>query len=224
MAQKCALILGSTKGLGKCIRDLCQNNGMFTIQVGSSLRDNKTKNALMLHCDLSDLKSVQSLIDKLDRTDLEVDHFFWVAGTILKGNLQNQNRSHIIKTIDVNFRNSVLLAHWFYQRWNVSTEAKTMTVISSTSGTKPRKDEAVYVATKFAQTGFTRSLGIENINPNFKISLFLPGGMQTSLWDKNPQPDFNSFLKPEIVAKLIFEKVLAQVEPYLELEIPRGGF
>lgn len=95
--------------------------------------------------------------------------------------------------------------------------------IASSSGKKARFDEAVYVATKFAQVGFTQSLGLENKNKNLKVSLILPGGMKTQLWDRNPTNDFGSFLDPSKVAEKIMSFVANQQENYAELEIPRGS-
>ena len=96
-------------------------------------------------------------------------------------------------------------------------------VISSSSGVKPRSDEAIYVATKHAQVGFARSLGMENQNPNIKVSLFMPGGMQTPFWDKNPTPDYDSFLDPQKVAGKIMSTINEQGDLFKETEIPRGS-
>lgn len=96
-------------------------------------------------------------------------------------------------------------------------------VVSSSSGTKARKDEAVYVATKHAQVGFTRSLALENDNPNVRVALVMPGGMRTSFWDKHPTPDYDSFLNPKHVAQNIVTRTMFQDESFDEYDIPRGS-
>ena len=104
-----------------------------------------------------------------------------------------------------------------------SGKGKSFTVIASSSGLRARNDEAIYVATKHAQVGFTRSLGLENRDPKLKISLFLPGGMQTPFWDKQQPRDYGQFLDPAKVAQKVVTTVLEQKDPFLETEIPRGS-
>jgi len=221
--QQTSLILGATKGLGREITELCRLRGDQTIEVGSSLYDHLEGDIIFRHCDLSDIQSVKKLLRVIE--DLPtLSNFYWVAGTLLKGELAKQTQDEILSTIDINFRNSVLVANaaWKRMRLTLTGEGlRKFVVVASSSGIKPRNDEAIYVATKHAQVGFTRSLGLENRNPNVKITLVLPGGMRTRLWDKNPNPDYMDFLDPQKVAELIIETVENQTEPYMQLNIPR---
>lgn len=100
--------------------------------------------------------------------------------------------------------------------------SRTRLVLGGTKGLG-KEIAKVYAATKHAQVGFARSLALENGSSDIKISLVLPGGMQTPFWDGHEVPDFNTFLDPMKVASLIVEKIMGQAEPYQELEIPRGS-
>ena len=217
-----SLILGATKGLGKEIASECLKKGWNTIEIGSSTHDKLHENRTFLNCDLSSTESVASLIEKLNELG-PINHFFWVAGRVLKGDFKEQSPAEIYQTIDVNFRNAVPIVHFTWQQMQNSAEKSSITIISSSSGKKPRYDEAVYVSTKFAQVGFAQSLGLENKNNNLKICLVLPGGMKTQLWDRNPTNDYESFLDPSKVASKIVSFVIDQHEGYAELEIPRGS-
>lgn len=214
------LILGSTKGLGKEIALECQKKGWNTIEVGSSITDGKKENRTFLNCDLNSPESVALFIEKLRELG-PINQLFWVAGRLLKGDFKDQESSEIYRTIDINFRNAVPIVHFVWKQMQESMDKLNIVAISSSSGRKPRFDEAVYVATKFAQVGFMQSLGLENKNENLKICLILPGGMKTQLWDRNPTKDYDSFLDPSKVANKIMSFVSNQQENYVELEIPR---
>ena len=226
MSQETILILGATRGLGKAIATEFNLRDAQNIEIGSSTLDNVSKNRVFMQCDLSNINSVHDFLNRLKRKDGElykVNRFFWVAGRLFKGDLGNQTTDDILETIDVNFRNPSLIAKVLWEE--LVKKDGSFTVISSSSGTTPRADEAVYTATKHAQVGFTRSLGLEaqRLGSNLKVSLFLPGGMKTPFWDKNPVTGFDQFLDPTKVAEVIVDRVVNQKEPYLELAIPRGS-
>ncbi len=216
------LILGSTKGLGKEIALQCRNKGWHTVEVGSSIADAQNDNRTFLNCDLTSAESVELLIEKLKNLE-PINQLYWVAGVLLKGEFLDQDSAEIFRTIDVNFRNAIPIVHFVWKQMQDSAALSNIIAIASSSGKKARFDEAVYVATKFAQVGFMQSLGLENKNENLKICLVLPGGMKTQLWDRIPTNDYDSFLDPSRVANKIMSFVANQQESYAELEIPRGS-
>jgi short-subunit dehydrogenase len=221
-------ILGASRGLGLEIAKITFDLGAINIKASSSLTDgSKTVEGrvrkIYLNCDLRSLKSTQDFLCRLERQNPPINRFFWVAGQLLKGEFVGQRADEILSTIDINFRNSALVAHQVWKTMQSSGDGKSFTVIASSSGIKPRSDEAIYVATKHAQVGFARSLGLENRDSGLKISLFMPGGMQTPLWDGRRPADYGGFLDPARVARKIIDTVLAQQEPFLEMEIPRGS-
>jgi NAD(P)-dependent dehydrogenase (short-subunit alcohol dehydrogenase family) len=222
--QPNVLILGGTKGLGEQISTLHQALRHHVYVVGSSADPDKSNEFVTeMKCDLTDESRMMDFIDQVARLPL-INYFYWVAGWLLKGDLHKQTTLQILKAVDINFRNSVPIAAaaWGHMRKD-PTRTCYFCVVSSSSGTTPRADEAIYAAAKHAQVGFTRSLGLENLTPQIRVSLVMPGGMKTGLWDRNPNDDFDSFMDPSKVAEKIVDFVLAQQVPYDELKIPRGS-
>lgn len=215
------LILGATKGLGKAIAAECANMNWRTIEVGSSIQDAEESARTRLRCDLSSPASVKELVKRLSTRPL--DCVFWVAGRLIKGDFSAQPEAEILQTIDVNFRNAIPIIKHAWNRMRTNPAPSKIVVIASSSGVKARCDEAIYVSTKFAQVGFTRSLGLENQNPNLKISLILPGGMKTRFYERIPDHNLDSFLEPNKVARKIMTFILEQQDTYAELPIPRGS-
>lgn len=229
-----ALILGASKGLGQAIAAECRRREWRTIEVARSLphTGELTDDLAMLRCDLSDAEDVAQFFQRLgrvfppDQNLLDIAHFFWVAGTWWEGAFADMSREEMLRVIDVNFRNPMVIAQTI---WDAITRSarpghpRTFTVIGSTSGVRPRRNQEVYAATKHAQVGFARSLGESNRNPNAHVSLFVLGGMRTHLFDAKPPANYAEFMDPAKVATHIVRAVAEQRDPYLEQEISRDS-
>ncbi|MBN2416336.1 SDR family oxidoreductase [bacterium] len=216
------LILGATRGLGREIARICRRDGHDTIETGSSLENGREGRRTFLNVDLSSSTSVSALMAQLDALP-PVDQFYWVAGRLLKGDFAVQEERAILETMDINVRNVLPLVHYLWQRMGSADSLRRIVAVASSSGKKARSDEAVYAASKFAQVGLIRSLGLENRSDNLKITLVLPGGMKTGLWDRFPNPEYGTFMDPAKVAERIVAFVNAQQERFAELDIPRGS-
>ena len=80
--------------------------------------------------------------------------------------------------------------------------------ISSTSGLYGRKNETVYVASKWGVRGFTEGLKVELEGTNVDVFGIYPGGMQTDLFGTGPAPgNIDTFMKPDDVAAHIIDMI-----------------
>jgi len=215
------VILGGTKGLGASIANIYSKLGWDIYILGSSTSNKKLGKTTYITCDLSDLHSVYAATQKL--LGVKIDHFYWVSGIMLKGPFSSANLKELEKGIDVNFKNPITLLQTVWNILQRNTSESKFIGISSTAGLRPKKEESIYVATKFAQVGFIKSLAEENQNPHLKISLIEPGGMKTNFWDSYKCVDINSFMDSDKVALKIYEFILTQETNFAELEIPRGS-
>lgn len=215
------VILGGTKGLGSSISKIYQKLDWDIYILGSSTPNRKTGKITYISCDLNDIKSVHTATQKL--IDIKIDHFYWVSGIMIKGNFSTSSFNELNRGIDVNFKNPLPLLQTVWNSLQKNRDESKFIAISSTAGLRPKKEESIYVATKFAQVGFVKSLAAENQNPNLKISLIEPGGMKTSFWNSYSSTDISSFMDSDKVALKIYEFILNQETPFSELEIPRGS-
>lgn len=80
----------------------------------------------------------------------------------------------------------------------------TIVNLSSTSGRRGLAYDAAYCASKFGVIGFSESLA-EEVRPHgIKVSVVLPGAVDTPLWEQNgPLPRPTAILPPERVADLV---------------------
>ncbi|HVX57983.1 MAG TPA: SDR family NAD(P)-dependent oxidoreductase [Candidatus Saccharimonadales bacterium] len=214
------IIVGGTHGLGQEIAAELRRRGQETFVVGRSY--DETMHGPGLKADLSRDSGTEALLKCIEQHNF--DGFYWVAGYGYKGDFAEQPDPH--KMIEVNLGNVLPVAQAAWKKLLSSPNTDThFVVISSMTGLKPRPDEAVYAATKHAQVGFTRSLGLESerLKAPIKVALFLPGGMHTPFWEGKEPAHFSSFLDPHKVAKKIIADVLAQRESFHEATIERGS-
>lgn len=213
------VIVGGTHGLGAEIAAELRRRGEETFIVGRTY--DESMHGPGMRVDLSEDEDVAKLLDYV--RDTEFKGFYWVAGYGYKGDFAKQHEPR--KLILVNLANMMPVAQAAWKKLLNTGYKSNYVVISSGTGEKARPDEAVYAATKFAQVGFARSLGLESerLRTGVRVSLFLPGGMHTPFWEGKEPPDFMEFLDPHKVARKVIEEVKKQRGYFKEVKIKRGS-
>jgi short-subunit dehydrogenase len=213
------LILGGTHGLGREIALALQVNGEATYVVGRSYSADIDGEGEVL--DLSDAEAVKPFAKSVG--GMQLKGFYWVAGYGYNGDFAKQTDAE--RMVAVNFANVMPIAQKIWQQMQTSDKSTRFVVVSSTTGTKARAEEAVYAATKHAQVGFARSLGLESerLKSKVKVSLFLPGGMRTPFWKGKEPTGYESYLDPKKVAARIVSQVRDQSTFFQEDLIVRGA-
>jgi short-subunit dehydrogenase len=216
------IIVGGTHGLGKEIALALQEQGQDTFVVGRSY--DEATHAEGAKVDLASSEESLRLAQQVKELGQKaLVSFWWVSGYGYNGDFTEQLEPAVMAA--VNFGNVLPAAQAAFSAMVERPEASHFVVVSSTTGFKARKDEAVYAGTKHAQLGFTRSLGLESerLNAEAKVALFMPGGMKTPFWDGNQPAVYDEFLEPAKVAEHIVGQVLSQTEPMYEEVIERGS-
>ena len=217
------VILGGTHGLGHEIALQMQKRGEKTFVVGRSY--DEAQNGPGMAVDVSDTAEVHKLVEYIDQGigEAAIKGFFWVAGYGYNGDFADQPEPQQMENI--NFASVVPVAQSAWKKLLASENGGNFVVVSSTTGVKARKDEAIYAATKHAQVGFTRSLGLESerLESKIKVALFMPGGMRTSFWEGNEPVNFSEFLDPQKVAERIVARTAEQRANFYEETIERGS-
>lgn len=213
------IIIGGTHGLGREIALQLQQAGEETFVTGRS--HDKTKHGDGMRVNLAEADDAQALATRICTLGARAINFYWVAGSGYKGDFADQDSPDLMAA--ANFGNVLPAAQVAFKRMLAQDEVGHFVVISSTTGFKPRPDEATYAGTKFAQVGFASSLGLESqrLGGHVKVALIEPGGMRTPFWDGNRPGNFDDFLDPAQVATRIIEGVNGQQDTFLEAPIQR---
>lgn len=143
------IIIGGTKGLGYEIAQSLRTNGKEAFVTGRTYEKDKHGEGCVL--DLASDEDVESFA-RFIREEIAVDGlkgFFWVAGYGYLGDFAEQDDTKLMA--ETNFANVLPIAQAAWQKMIGSGTETHFVVISSTTGFKPRNNEAVYAATKPAK-------------------------------------------------------------------------
>ncbi len=214
------IILGGTHGLGEKITQDLRDRGKEAFVVGRSYDEPIHGSGMAL--DLLQQDDADELTRFITMGERALSGFYWVAGYGYKGDFAEQPRAREMAL--TNFANVIPIAQAAWKRMQLENSSR-FVVVSSTSGVRPRADEALYAATKHAQVGFARSLGLESerLQSGVKVALFMPGGMRTPFWGEVKPESYDEFLDPARVAEEIVGRTINQEEYYQEKTFERGS-
>ncbi|HMR73120.1 MAG TPA: SDR family NAD(P)-dependent oxidoreductase [Candidatus Saccharibacteria bacterium] len=216
------IILGGTSGLGWEMAKLLRERGERVLVLGKF--HNASDHGEGFAFDLHDEASVEWAVGELGRRleNEAIQYFVWAAGYGWRGNFGDMPDARSMAI--VNFAGAVPFVQAAWRIMMAQEQPSTMVIISSTSGVKARPDEAVYVATKYAQTGLARSLGREVMRweKSARVALFLLGGMKTRFWQGREPKHYKHYNDPAKVAHKVLDDLATQTDAYSEVSIPRG--
>ena len=217
------IILGGTSGLGLEMAQQLRKNGKRVLVLGKTHNAQEHGEGFPLDVYYSEqVEAAPARIEQILSGDT-IEQFVWAAGYGWRGNFEDQLDARSMA--EVNFAGALPLVQWAWRKMARQHQKSVLTIIGSTSSVKARGDEAVYVATKHAQAGLARSLGMQADEQKLplKVALFLPGAMKTPFWDGRELPvDYLFFNDPTKVAAHIINVVNHQQQPFLEWALPKG--
>ena len=216
------VVLGGTSGLGWEMTQMWRQQGQLVAVIGNDY--NSTRHGEGFGMDLYDRESVEWSVAELERRlrGQVLEYFVWSAGFGYRGDFGSQTTAYAMA--EVNFAGAMPLVQKSWQIMLDQSSNSRLVVISSTSGYKARSDEAVYVATKHAQVGFARALGLEaeRLATTARVSLFMPGGMKTAFWDGHRPKEYDKYNDPRKVASSLLVQLENDDSYFSELALPRG--
>ena len=217
------IILGGTSGLGREMARQLRESGKRVLVLGKTHNTQEHGEGFQLDVYYPEqVEAAPARIEQILGSDA-IEQFVWAAGYGWRGNFEDQPDAHSMA--EVNFAGALPLVQWAWRKMARQDQKSVLTIIGSTSSVKARGDEAVYVATKHAQAGLARSLGMQADDQKLpvKVALFLPGAMKTPFWNGRELPaDYPFFNDPAKIAAHIISAVDHQYQPYLEWALPKG--
>lgn len=221
MDQKVIVISGGTDGLGKVIAKLLSASNQVVIL-------SKTKDKLLSvsqelncdyeECDLTNLSQMQliakNIISKYSRVDVLIN----CAGIWIEGPLEENKSESVELVFKVNTIGTVLLTQSFLPQMKKQGFGQIVNIISM-AGLTAKPNRSVYYASKWAITGFTKSLRLELEPFGIQVIGCYPGKMKTDMFKKAGfEKDLDSAQDPNTVAQKIIDN-LSQENPVNDLEL-----
>jgi NAD(P)-dependent dehydrogenase (short-subunit alcohol dehydrogenase family) len=217
--MKNALFLGGSKGLGLELARLAVAEGYRVTIAARSVLDSplyKEDRALAMPLDLEDDTIIP--LTHLGPFDLIV----WVAGRYQEKRLLDLEPEEIrgICRNHIEGPSMFLLPHLRKNRG--TAHALRLIIVASSGSYRIRTGEGLYGPLKAAKAQLARTLGKEvpETIPGSKVLLANPGGMNTPFWEWRDR-DVSSFMDPIAVARMIWDAMNAQIEPFAEIHIDR---
>ncbi|MBI5420830.1 MAG: SDR family oxidoreductase [Parcubacteria group bacterium] len=216
------VITGAASGLGRELAVLCVKGGAKTI-ICDYAKDVLEKtaddiDAYPVVVDVTNEEDVMHLVEAVVQKYGSLDVWMNNAGVWLPHTpVEELDMKKVHHAMEVNAFGTMYGSKAAYIQMRKQNSGVIINVISI-SALSGRPGSAGYCATKYAASGFTKSLVLEAQDTNIKIIGVYPDKMKTHLFDENKPEDYDTFMEPSYVAKRIIDNLI-QETPFEELII-----
>jgi len=207
-----ALVTGSGRGIGRAIAINLAAHGAHVVVSARSADQiesvaNEIKNAggsaTPIAVDVADEQSVKVLLETIRRRLGRLDVLVNNAGLGLYGPVGEFEVGDFDRVISVNLRGTFLCCREA-MRLMVPQRRGFIINIASVMGVKGYPNQAAYAASKHGVMGLTKSLAVEAQNHDIRVSVILPGGVDTDMAARaRPDLDRSILIHPEDVAQSV---------------------
>lgn len=217
LATKTILVTGASRGIGLATAQAFLSCGCRVIINGRSQARLKQAKAeldpsvqdrvLPLAMDVSDVKSMSSVLRDNQELLAEVDVLVNNAGVFATRGLFHENQAEeIAQTLNTNLHGLILLTRTLLPNM-IKRKAGHIINIGSVSGRWIHKGAAVYCATKFAVRAFTEGLRIDLIGTPIRITNIEPGLTETGMVQKSRYGDANILEAKDVAEAVVWSSL-----------------
>ncbi|WP_445665766.1 SDR family oxidoreductase [Fodinibius sp. AD559] len=215
MEDKIVLIVGGSGAIGSaCGRVFAKAGAKVVLAARNQDKAEKVAkeinssggDAFVIGVDVTDLASVSKMAREVTEDLGPIDVLVNAFGTAVIQPLLDIKPDDAKEMLDVNIYGTFLVTQTVVRY--MATENKGRVIMFPGSvGKYPMKNSSVYAASKFAVTGFTKSLVEEHKRSGVKFTLMHLGGVDTPMWDSDTvdmRVQKDKMLTPEEVAKSVY--------------------
>jgi NAD(P)-dependent dehydrogenase (short-subunit alcohol dehydrogenase family) len=201
--MKTMLITGGAEGLGRAMAELFCKDYQVVILARES--DNPAQAAAEIGCDfvIADVgdwgqvhTAVESVIAKYGTIDVLINN----AGQWIGGLLEANDAARIRSVIETNTLGTIFLTRAVLPHMKSAGQGKIVNIISE-DGLEVKPEHSVYVASKWAITGFTRALELDLAHTGVSVQAIYPSRMCTNLFkNAGAEVDTTGACDPKVIA------------------------
>lgn len=205
---KVALVTGAGRGIGKAIAVSLAKSGCRLILAARTRQqlDDVAKTigseAVIIPTDLTHDDELEHLAEQSSKTWGSVDILINNAGWGKRAPVIRANIEDWDQTLRLNLRAPMILAQKLLPAMFAKGEGAVIN-IGSVSGKTGEANGAAYSASKFGLIGFTQSLYEEVREHGIKVSVILPGFVDTPLIPPNRQLDRSKMIQADDIAQAV---------------------
>ena len=208
---KLALVTGAGRGIGKAVALSLAQSGCRMILAARSREQleevqreicARDGDARAIPADLIRDEEIARLVEESQASgsvDILINNAGWgKRAPVVKGSVDDWDR-----TFAVNLRAPMILAKMLVPAMIAKGEGAVIN-IGSVSGKTGEANGAAYAASKFGLIGFTQSLYEEVREHGIKVSVILPGYVDTPLIPPNRQIDRSKMIQADDIAQAVY--------------------
>jgi NAD(P)-dependent dehydrogenase (short-subunit alcohol dehydrogenase family) len=208
---KVALVTGAGRGIGTSVALMLARSGCrlivsarTAVQLEATSEEIKSCGAgvAFVVADLARDDELERLVEESQRAFGSVDILINNAGWGKRAPVMRMKREDLDQTLRVNLRAPMLLANHLVPAM-IKKGGGAVINIGSISGKSGEANGAAYSASKFGLVGFTQSLYEEVREHGIKVSVILPGFVDTPLIPPNRQLDRSKMIQADDVAQAV---------------------
>jgi 3-oxoacyl-[acyl-carrier protein] reductase len=208
---KVALVTGAGRGIGKAIALILGTAGCRVMLAARSREQlaevereiaERKGTAAVVPCDLTRDDDIEKLVSECRRNFGAVDILINNAGWGKRAPVVKARVEDWDQTFRLNLRAPMLLAQRLLPAMIEKGEGAVIN-IGSVSGKSGEANGAAYSASKFGLIGFTQSLYEEVREHGVKVSVILPGFVDTPLIPPNRQLDRGKMIRADDIAQTV---------------------
>ncbi len=171
--------------------------------------NNDDGRAYAAEVDVTDMSSVINMVNEVAKEFGRIDVLINAFGLGLIKPLLDIPPKEAKEIIDTNLYGTFLVVQ-SVMRYMETARQGTVVLFPGILGRSPVKNSSVYSATKFALTGFVKSLTEETRRTNIRFSMLYIGSVNTPFWNTNKidmKVNSGNMLDPDEVAKAVYYAV-----------------
>ena len=211
LAGQVAVITGAGRGIGAAIATILAGLGARSVLCGrtrealesvSSAIHNQGGQSAVMECDVTDLRSVESLAVRVERTLGRLDILVNNAGIgVASGPLHQLPPETWDQVMNTNLRGVYYCIRSFAPLMIRGASGHIIN-ISSLAGKNPLPNAAAYSASKWGLNGLSYSVAEELRTHNIRVSVICPGSVNTE-FSAHPGKSAEKMLQPDDVAHAV---------------------
>lgn len=201
MNDKLIVITGASSGFGYQIAKLFDQQGYKLLLLARRIErleqikaELNSENIMVAQVDVADYSQFKAAVEQAETEFGPVDLLVNNAGTMLLGDVLNQQRSEWQTMIDVNIT-GVLNGIKIVGPAMKKQKTGTIINVSSIAGVKAFANHAAYSATKYGVHGITETVRQELASSNVRVGVISPGAAETELLEHTTSDEIKTGYK-----------------------------
>ena len=212
LSGKTALVTGASRGIGKSIAMALAERGAFVCLTARDVKklnsvvkeiEKKGGKAFYISTDVTKESDIEALFKKFASKTKKIDILINNAGSDIVKDLVDLESKDYDRVFDLNVKSMFLICQKALELM-IPEKSGHIINISSVQGIKAYKKHSLYAASKHAVMGLTKAIAVETQENNIRVSVILPGGVDTD-FIKIVRPDLDRkiLIRPEDIAKTV---------------------